>query len=187
MKGRILRKILPLAAVCAAVCSCALFSGCVGLFLLAALSEDSSDTCSNPVGRVKRYAGVDLTGCTVTYNYYDYGAFGDGETLFIFDCSDSAVSSQVEDWLQLPLSANLQIFTYGGERNGVTYGVSGTRKLIPEISDGKYYFYDRYANEYEDGSDVYSDEKLFSRASYNLTLALYDCSSDLFYFYMLDT
>jgi len=169
------------------LCLCIPLSGClsVGLLTLFSLSSCSS----NPANEVKKYTGVNLTGCDVVYSFDDHGGMGDGETLYTFDCSEKKeeVAAAVGGWAPLPLLDNLQLFTYGGEKNGVEYGVSETRALIPEISEGFYYFVDRYALEYEEDSDPYSDEKLFSRYSYNLTLAMYDSASDRFYFYKLDT
>jgi hypothetical protein len=54
---------------------------------------------------------------------------------------------------------------------------------IPEITNGYYYFYDRF----EDSSDPLNDSELLERSSYNFTLAIYDADSQILYYCEVDT
>ncbi|MBQ2663259.1 MAG: hypothetical protein IJH36_10765 [Clostridia bacterium] len=117
----------------------------------------------------------------------NHGGFhGDGEAYRIFDCSknrDKALEV-VSLWEPLPLSENLELIMYGGERNGRSYGLTLANKAhMPKIEHGFYKFYDRHS----EARDRDSDSELFNRYSYNFSLAVYDTDTDRLYYFVFDT
>ena len=72
----------------------------------------------------------------------------------------------------------MQLFVYGGEKDGMTYG--GIRENIPEISDGYYYFRDRL-------HDTFSTDQLIDAYSHNATIALYDTQKTTLYLIEYDS
>lgn len=114
------------------------------------------------------------------------GFLGDGAYYLILDCSDNTEKAleNVEGWNKLPLSENLELLMYGGEKDGIGYGYMLSEEAhMPEIENGYYFFEDRYY-EVEDSSD---DSELLSRYSFNFSLAVYDCDTNLYYFFAFDT
>lgn len=114
------------------------------------------------------------------------GFLGDGSYYLILDCSNKvdAAMENVGDWEQLPLSENLHLIMYGGEKDGMTYGYNLSEEAhIPAIENGYYYFKDRHS-EAKDSSD---DSELFKRASFNFSLAVYDSDTNRFYYFEFDT
>ena len=51
------------------------------------------------------------------------GFLGDGTYYLILDCSErkEQATELIKDWKPLPLTENLQLIMYGGEKNGVSY------------------------------------------------------------------
>ncbi len=95
------------------------------------------------------------------------------------DCSGNRKKAleNIADWKKLPLTENIQLLMYGGEREGHFYRYNLAEEAnIPEIKNGYYYFYDRYAN-IEDRED---DTHVF-RSSFNFSLAFYDMDTDKLY------
>ncbi len=114
------------------------------------------------------------------------GFFGDGSYYLILDCSNNVDTALniVANWNQLPLSENLNLIMYGGEKDGMTYGYNLSEEAhMPEIENGYYYFEDRHS-EAKDASD---DSGLFSRASFNFSIAVYDSDTNRFYYFEFDT
>lgn len=114
------------------------------------------------------------------------GFHGDGTYHIALDCSKKKekVLKIVNEWSELPLSENLQLIMYGGEKDGMTYGYNIAKETnIPIIANGYYCFLDRHS----DTVDKYSDIDLFDRYSYNFSLAIYDTDTDILYYIRQDT
>ena len=114
------------------------------------------------------------------------GWLGDGYYYLILDCSGNADEAlkKVAGWNSLPLSENLNLIMYGGEKGGVFYGYELSETAhMPAIKNGYYYFVDRHS-EAKDASD---DSGLFDRFSFNFSLAVYDSDTNRFYYFEYDT
>lgn len=136
---------------------------------------------------VERICGLDLQYCILVRSEDSHGGFlGDGALIVEFDCRNcvNAIDLQVKKWNALPLSENLQLIMYGGERDGMCYGYHLAEECgIPEIQNGHYFFLDRHS----ESDDPANDEELFDRHSYNFTLILYDADSMRLYLFEFDT
>jgi hypothetical protein len=74
---------------------------------------------------------------------------------------------------------------YGGEKDGISYGQTLPEEAHwPIIGNGVYKFVDRYSGYMADRSD---DAKLFDRASYNFSFAVYDLDTNTFCYFEFDT
>ena len=93
------------------------------------------------------------------------------------------MTEQLKGWKTFPLSENLQVFLYGGVRNGVTRGGNARMFGLPEIDDGYYFFMDRHSK----STDASDDSELFDRGSYNFTLLIYDAVQTQLYLIEFDT
>ena len=132
--------------------------------------------------RIRKGAGLglDLTGCRIETEKDTHGGFlGDGEYLLVLDCSgnEERILAQTGAWADLPLSGNIRevLYQWGiAEKNG-----------IPQISSGKWCFYDRFAD--ETAFDRTSDERLLSRPAENFSLLLYDAERSRLYYFEMDT
>ncbi len=116
-----------------------------------------------------------------------HGGFNGDVTYHIaVDCSKKKeeIKKTVSEWSELPLSENLQLIMYGGEKDGMTYGYNlAGENNIPLIKNGYYCFLDRHS----EAVDKYSDNDLFDRYSYNFSLAIYDTDTDILYYIRFDT
>lgn len=133
------------------------------------------------------YFGFSKQSFVVVEEKDTHGGFvGDGAYYLILDCSDNTEDalSIVADWNELPLSENLNLIMYGGEKDGVTYGYDLSEEAhMPVIENGYYYFEDRHS----EAKDATDDSELFSRASYNFSLAVYDSDTNRLYYFEFDT
>lgn len=115
------------------------------------------------------------------------GWLGDGSYYLILDCSNNVDTAlkNVEGWNSLPLSENLNLIMYGGEKDGVSYdGYNLSEEAhLPEIKNGYYFFEDRHS----EANDASDDSGLFSRFSFNFSLAVYDSDTNRFYYFEFDT
>lgn len=114
------------------------------------------------------------------------GFHGDGSYYLILDCSQNAnkARSIVESWTELPLSENLDLIMYGGEKDGINYGYNfAERAHWPTIKNGVYKFVDRHS-ESKNSSD---DSDILDRSSFNFSVAVYDFDSDILYYFEMDT
>lgn len=111
----------------------------------------------------------------------------DGSYYLILDCSNNKETALkiVNSWSSLPLSENLDLIMFGGEKDGISYdGYDLSKEAhIPEIKNGYYCFKDRHSKA-ENPSD---DSELLSRGSFNFSLAIYDSDTDIFYYFEFDT
>ncbi len=114
------------------------------------------------------------------------GFHGDGYYYLILDCSDNKEEAldKIKEWKQLPLSENLGLFVYGGLENGTTLR-DGFAEVahIPKIENGCYIFEDRNF----ESIDATDDTNLFSRGSYNFSMAIYDLDTEMMYYFEYDT
>ncbi|MBQ6840308.1 MAG: hypothetical protein IJO45_06415 [Oscillospiraceae bacterium] len=119
------------------------------------------------------------------------GWLGDGESIVILSFTPEEYARLeehlTEHWKPLPLTKNLSCSVYG--EHGDNYVREPMFKdeegnpLFDPIESGYYYFYDRFS----DSTDPYSDSDLFSRSSYNFTLAILDSNAHTLQYLRFDT
>lgn len=149
-----------------------------------------SGCSSSPTQVIKTKINLDISSCKIENKIDEHAFNGDGDYFIKANCSESPddILDQISDWKTLPLSENLQIMMYGGKKGTTTYWHNLAEKIgIPLIENGYYYFVDRFAKNYNDIDDIYSDEALLGRSSFNFTVAIYDTDNDLLYYYEFDT
>ena len=131
--------------------------------------------------------GFKTSAFTVIEEKDTHGGFlGDGTYYLILDCSErkEQATELIKDWKPLPLTENLQLIMYGGEKNGVSYAYDLAEEAHwPIINNGVYKFVDRHS-EAVDKSD---DASLFERHSYNFSIAVYDLDTNILYYFEFDT
>lgn len=137
--------------------------------------------------REKEYFGFREKDFSVVEQEDSHGGFhGDGTAYVILDCSQNREKALelIADWNALPLSENLNLMFYGGERDGVYYDFDLAQQAnMPKVEHGFYYFQDRHRKSTDSSSDV----DIFDRGSYNFSLAVYDTDTDRLYYFELDT
>lgn len=135
----------------------------------------------------KEYFGFREKDFSVVEQEDSHGGFhGDGTAYVILDCSQNREKALelIADWNALPLSENLNLMFYGGERDGVYYDFDLAQQAnMPKVEHGFYYFQDRHRK----SADSSSDADIFDRGSYNFSLAVYDSATDRLYYFELDT
>lgn len=161
---------------------------CVCLLPACASGDSAEDGSDGTVKYVSKALGVNAAAGEVLFDEDTHGGFhGDGYTFVEVSYGDSTGAEIAgglagrSDWSALPLSENLRAAVYGSD----TYAslVLTEDASIPAVENGYFYFYDRYS----ESKDPKSDRELFSRYSYNFTVALYDTDSGHLYYYELDT
>lgn len=152
-----------------------------------AKEEESNLLVATKVTVEELFFGFSKDDFTVVDEADTHGGFhGDGSYYLILDCSENREKAleNVKGWKELPLSKNLNIIMYGGEKDGMTYGYNLAEEAkIPEIKNGYYYFFDRHS----ESTDASDDTNLLARASFNFTLAIYDSDTDRMYYFEFDT
>lgn len=110
------------------------------------------------------------------------GFFGDGYNYIKIDCSSnsSKILEQIMNWKTLPLTENLNLIMYGGDN--YHYNLSDEISL-PKIEKGYYYF----VNNHDKAISRFEDSDLFDLGSFNFTVAIYDCKTNVLYYYEYDT
>lgn len=143
--------------------------------------------CAGGTNISKDYFGFSKSDFTVVEEADTHGGFhGDGSYHLILDCADNREKAlgNINGWKELPLSENLGLIMYGGEKDGVHYSYNLAEEAnLPEVKDGYYCFYDRQSK----NTDSSSDAILFSRHSFNFSLAVYDSDTDRMYYFEFDT
>lgn len=143
--------------------------------------------CSEQTDVSEGYFGFSKNDFTIVEEADTHGGFhGDGSYYFIMDCSENKEKAleNLSGWTELPLSENLHLIMYGGEKDGMTYGYDLAEEAkMPEVENGYYYFYDRHS-ESTDSSD---DSELFDRSSFNFSIAVYDSDTNKMYYFEYDT
>ena len=153
------------------------------------LSLDTDGACLRQIGR---QLDLDLSQANLLEYRDSHGGFhGDGETVAVISLpqniashAESMMSFGAPWWQPLPLSQDAALALYGGtdgeiHRNPLFADENGD-PLVPAIVKGWYYLYDPQGH-----PDM--EESLFSRASYNFCLALYDIETKTLYYFELDT
>ena len=87
-------------------------------------------------------------------------------------------------WQPLPLTSALTALVYGAPTAGpyLTTG-SPPAPVFPVIEEGYYYFWDRH----RESTDPQDSTQVLARASFNLTIAIYDSSTDTLHYCVFDT
>ncbi len=114
------------------------------------------------------------------------GFHGDGSYHLILDCSENKdkATEILREWIELPLSENLNLIMYGGKKDGTIYGYNLAKEAkIPQIENGYYYFCDRHS----ESTDSKDASALFDRGSLNFSIAVYDSDTDMMYYFEFDT
>ena len=136
--------------------------------------------------------GMDLSEAEIrTYEDTHGGFHGDGETYAELIFSNDAFCSAIENdarWKKLPLTPTLDVVVYGGMlTNGESWSSfikdDDGNLLVPTVTEGYYYFYDRSA----ESKDPTDDSEILDRYSVNFTLAIYDAETNTLYYYEIDT
>ena len=160
-----------------AVCLIAL-SGC-------SKSESITDIITNTVG-------IELKNAEYATRIDTHDGFhGDGNTIVTVTVPNESVLAQIQSnptWHSLPLSENLTALVYGIKDGNASVGpyitVDDSRTpAVPEITNGYYFFLDRHSQ----STDPHDDANVLSRASFNLTIAIYDCDTEILYYLEFDT
>ena len=127
--------------------------------------------CSFPFGNggtideVSEHLELYLDGAMVLSEWDTHGGFhGDGEAFAKILCKDSFEKSLNSRWRALPLTG--EAYQYFYEWGGVFEHPETGGKVIPEVENGYWYFK--------------------STGQMNWIFALYDCNSDILYFYKFD-
>lgn len=140
---------------------------------------------NNYIENTTEHFGFAKKDFTVVEELDTHGGFqGEGSYYLILDCSNDKEKAleRIEDWNKLPLSENLNLIMYGGEKDGVTYyGLEEAH--MPTIYNGYYIFEDRHL----ESKDSRDDTDLFNRHSFNFSIALYDCDNHKMYYFEFDT
>lgn len=88
------------------------------------------------------------------------------------------------DWRSLPLTENIKLKLYGGEKGSVEYISDLAERLdMPEILNGYWIFIDRFK-----GKDKINDDRLlFERYSSNYTVGIYDVENNILHYCKFDS
>ena len=143
--------------------------------------------CSKQTDASKDYFGFSKNYFIVTEEVNTHGGFlGDGTYYLVLDCSQNKEKAlaNLNGWTDLPLSENLNLIMYGGEKDGTKYVYNIAEEVhMPNVENGYYYFYDRHS----ESKDMSDDSELFDRYSFNFTIAVYDSDRDKMYYIEYDT
>lgn len=156
---------------------------CLIAFLFLLLLNPVGDYISNTT----EYFGFAKKDFAIVEELDTHGGFhGDGSYYLILDCSGNKEEALeiVQDWKKLPLSENLNLLMYGGEKYGINYVYELAEEAhMPKIENGYYIFEDRHS-ESKDSAD---DSGIFGRYSYNFSIAVYDSDIDKLHYFEFDT
>ena len=164
---------------------CILF--CICMLYMVGCSKSGSIT-----NEISENIGVDLGNVEYVTRIDTHGGFhGDGSTIISMQLPSESVLEQIQNntnWNSLPLTENLTAVLYGITEGNSTIGpyitVDDTRNpAVPEITNGYYFFLDRHSQ----STDPHDDTNVLSRASFNLSIAIYDCDTEMLYYLEFDT
>ena len=146
----------------------------------------------NKTSAILQTIGLDLSGTQYATRIDTHGGFhGDGSTIVTMPVPSESVLAQIQsnpDWHSLPFTENLTALVYGIRSQTASIGPyitaddSGTA-AVPQITNGYYFFLDRHSQ----STDPKDDANVLSRASFNLTIAIYDCDTEILYYLEFDT
>ena len=113
--------------------------------------------------RIYEKINTNISNCSITVDSDKHGGFhGDGHYFVKAQCQDDfdREIKKAGTWKELPLTENLELIMYGGEKDNKNYGYELANKIgIPKIDDGYYLFIDRHS----ESNNKYSDKDLFNR------------------------
>jgi len=140
---------------------------------------------------ISAVTGLDVSAkATVTYTNNHGGFLGDGATAVTMTFFDGELEEQIvknERWRALPMSTNVSVALYGGTAENGAEWSSVVRDLsdfeMPEITNGYWFFRDRHPQK----TDEYDDSEIFSRASFNFVISVYDADTNTLYYFKIDT
>lgn len=171
---------LCLAAICVLLMLCSIItsSACVSKTLTAQ-------------ERVSAALGLELSSAEEIVFEDNHGGFhGDGTTFITLQITDSAFYQRLDSnpsWHSLPLDDPMTVLLYGVTDREGCYGPYITdgsgAPLFPQVENGYYFIIDRHPT----ASAPYSSSAILSRASFNLTAAVYDSDTQMLYFCEFDT
>lgn len=151
------------------------------LFLVACDTSSTKDTISKSIG-------IDISHGQKISNYDTHSGNGDGTSCVAFRFDDDEILEQIREnntWNMFPLSDTVTTLVYGisdqTSRIGPFLSDQNGKALVPMIKNGYYLLIDRQAKEDELQPDI------LHRASFNLTLTLYDTDTKTLYVCKLDT
>ena len=156
----------------------------------AVLLTACSGSAASDAGQVGQALGLDLPAVSsISYEDTHGGFHGDGETFAVLTFEGEAAQQMqtllpAQGWRALPMDGDLEIFAYGGEKNGISYEYEiFAQRDVPTLENGWYWFCDR-----QDEKNVpFGTDGLLDRVSYNCTLAAYDAHTNTLYYDALDT
>lgn len=123
---------------------------------------------------------LDVTSGTEIYRYDSHGGFhGDGVLCYDLKFPDDTVAKEIEKhphWHPLPLKDDMKKLLYAMKDEQ-------EKTLLPDISNGYYFFYDRHS----ESNDPYDDTDVMNRHSFNMTAAIYDTENHTLYYIEFDT
>ena len=161
--------------------SISMILGVVGIVCLVLLA------CSMMENQRTDYFGFNLTEFSVVEEKDTHGGFhGDGSYYLILDCSQNSNKAHeiIKGWTELPLSDNLDLAMYGGEKGAVSYGYKFAEDAHwPTINNGFYKFVDRHSESVNESDDT----NLLNRHSFNFSVAIYDLDTETLYYFEIDT
>lgn len=150
-----------------------------------------SSCVTNFRDEISAMTGLDVSAkATVTYTNNHGGFLGDGATVVTMSFFDGAIEEQIkksERWHKFPMSTNVSVALYGGtaengaEWSSVVHDLSDFE--VPVITNGYWLFRDRHS----DKKDEYDDSEIFSRASFNFVIFVYDADTNTLYYFKIDT
>lgn len=126
----------------------------------------------------------------IEYTDEHKGVHGDGQTFGKVEFDETNGKNFVlniennQIWNKLPLTENLNLLMYGGEKNNIVYEDEFAQKLgITHMENGYWFFIDRHTQSDCDNKDT----DLLDRCSFNFTLAMYNADINTLYYFEFDT
>lgn len=141
--------------------------------------------------KLSKEVGVNMIWGDMVSEGDSHGGFhGDGTKILVLHYTDSSMEPEFEEnekWSAFPLPQELETVIYGKTEGNYTSGpyiaYESVGIEIPEITNGYYYFKDRFS----ETSNPYDYSEVLGRGAFNFTLLLYDCDTDLLYICEVDT
>ena len=153
------------------------------LAVLTACNLKSPQTSVSESLGIDAYAGNELT------EYDTHSGNGDGVSCIALSFEDDSLQNVIQssaEWSQFPLDKTTEILVYGFKDDSTSIGPyicdENQTPLVPDIQNGYYLLIDRQPKKGEA-----ADSEILDRASFNLTVGLYDCDADILYCLRLDT
>ncbi len=156
----------------------------LSLLFLCALLLFSFLSPESLTDRIRQELGVEVSQGSVLESTDTHGGFhGDGTTFIKLSVPGTVFASREESfaWKQFPLTDNLHSALYGDSL--CLFEDEKGDPLLPYIKNGYYLFQDRHSQ----STDPADDAELYSRASWNFTLSIYDTDTETLYYLRFDS